>query len=711
MALDGETTEKGEKLDEHFVIRRIQNHVANAINAEDGDVTQVRQLAYARYMGELYGNEREGYSQFTTRDALDAVEWALPALMRIFTGGVRPVEFRPINERDVKQAKHETEVVHQWFSEGEDAGFMVIYSIIKDCLLYPNGYVNVSPSEQEVTDTIYDDAVPKDYIEFLEAQDAEVTIEATNEDGTADIVYTLKRTEKSIIVAPSPPDHTLVDHGWHKLSLDGCPFVCLREQKTYSDLRRMGFTEDQLEELGPDDEETWNDESVARYFYEDEQPDGQDDEDGIQADELYWTHDCYMHIDVDQDGISEPRHIFMVGCKILENEPCDFMPTIATTAIPQTHKHIGMGLVELVMDLQLLKTTLWRQLLDNVYRGNNQRKWVSQQALLPDNATMDAVLDGDTEIIPVRGRPGEAVMPEVNTPMIAEIGEVISQVDNMTPKRTGVAPDISLDPGVLEKATMGAFVGALEQASQRLELLARVIAETAIKPIFLKMHACARDHFDEPVEMEIAGQWVQAVPSQWRKRTKMKTNVGIGFNNKQVMLTLLESLLRLQREVLPFGLADEKKVYNTLVELIDQSNLGHAASFFLDPNDPGWKKPPPTKTAQDALAEAQAKALEAEAQRKDFEVKAKHDEAMAKIEAERDIAIETAKAKGAELNLKLMEHKLKVMQAEDARALNKSVITKNNRDKNAQDGPAEDSSADEYGASAKPKANGASAEA
>lgn len=700
MSMANSERNEGEPLDDKFIIRRIQNHVDNAINGEDGDVTNVRQNSYDRYMGMEYGNEREGYSRFTTREVLNAVEWALPALMRLFTGGVRPVSFKPVNAADVDQAKHETEVVSHWFYEGPEAGFLVIYSWIKDILLYPNGYVTVSPTEAEVSESEHHEMMPRVMLAMLEDEGAEVSIDAEYEDNpdVVDAIVTQKKLEKGIAVRPMPPDHMLIEHGWNQLNLDGCPFVCIREQKTYSDLRKDGYTADQLEDLGPqDDSETWNDEAVTRHFYEDESPDN--DNEGaydIQADETYWVHECYMHIDVDQDGISEPRKIVMVGCKILENEPCEFMPAVACTALPQTHKHIGMSIAEIVTDLQLLLTTLTRQLLDNIYKNNTSRKFIAQAAILTDNSTMDALLDGTSEVIPVRGNPNDAVMPEVTTPLVAEIGQVIEQVKDMVPARTGVAPDLTLDPSVLEKSTMGAFVGALDQASQRLELLARVVAECGLKPLFLKMHQALREHHNEATELEIAGQWVQVDPSKWKRRSIMNVNVGLGFNNKQMMLTLLESLLKLQKEVMPHGLTDPKLVYNTLSALIEQANLGDASTYFLDPKQPGWKAPPPQKDPAMIMAEAQAKALEAEAKRKDQEVKWKHEEVMAKIEADRAVAIEKARAEAAKLNIDLGKLKLDTRKTENERALNAAQITALNRDPKKAGEPAEDSSADEF---------------
>lgn len=700
-------------LDEKFILRRIQNHVDNAINAEDGDVTNVRQAMFARYMGDMYGNEREGYSKYRSREVLQAVEWALPSLMRVFLGGVKPVEFRASGPQDVDQAKLETDAVSYWFYQGEtdESGFMLLYTWLKDILLAPNGYVEVDMLEEAEEDSESFEGVNDAQIEALEAAAEEAgdevdieyersytgELEGVGEVALHDITVTTRGWKKRPLCRPIPPDCCLVDHDHATLDLDSAAFVAIRTERTYSDLLDAGYDADMLDDLGPgDDNDTWNDENVTRHFYADEDPDSSLDEYATKADRKFWVHRCWMRIDMDEDGRNELRHIVMAGCRILENEPADMQPVVAASAIPIPHKHIGMSYAEIVADLQELMTTLTRQLLDNIYKQNVQRTFISESALLSDNSTMDKMLDGRSEVIPVRGRPAEAVMPEVITPIVAEITGVLDQLKDQSQLRTGVAPQLSLDPSTLEKATMGAFVGALEQASQRLELLARLFAETGLKRVFQKLHHTLRKNFDKPQPVEIAGQWVEVDPSKWRKRGNIAVNVGLGFNNKQMMLTLLTQLLQIQKEALQIGVADAAKIYATLEKLIEQANLGHAGTYFLDPRQPGWKEPEQKPDPAALLAQAQVEALKREADRKDKESAAEI--ARKDRETEHKVAndAEAAEAKAAELNQRLIEWKGQSALVTAQIAEIKARITSLNRADKNQAEPAEDSSTDEF---------------
>lgn len=626
-------------LDDKHIIQRIAAQVERGINADDGEVTVVRQLMFERYLGQPYGNEREGYSKYITREVLNAVEWGLPALIRIFLGGQKPVEFRATSANDEDQAKHETDVVSHKFYDGSDefSGFLTLYSWFKDILMFPNGYVTVNMVEEEEDDISRyagledsDIDIIEDYLDENDI-DYEITVEKEYDerDGFGNVVklsdIVLRKTKmvKNIRVEPAPPDCVIIEHGYSKLNVDGARFSCVRAQYTRSELIRMGYSEDELDDARPDNlTSEFNSERTIRLFYSDEDPDdGADTLESDEAEEKFWRHECRMAIDFDEDGVSEYRRIVMIGAKIFENVPDDYQQIVAGTAVLMPHKHIGMAYAELVADLQELMTTLTRQLLDNIYKQNVPRTYISQAALKTDNSTMDAMLDGASEVVVVRGSPHESVMPEPIKPVIGEIISVIEQFRGDDQLRTGVAPQLTLDPSVLEKSTLGAFMGALEQASQRLELLARLLAETAIKPVFQKIHYLLRTYFDEEQDVKINGRWTKIKPSMWKKRSNMLVNVGLGFNNKQAMVTLLTTLLQIQKEALPEGLSDARKVYNTLVALIEQVNLGHATTYFNDPGEPGWQPPPKPEDPQMIVAKANAESLKRDADRRDQELK------------------------------------------------------------------------------------------
>ncbi len=136
----------------------------------------------------------------------------------------------------------------------------------------------------------------------------------------------------------------------------------------------------------------FSDERVARYP-NGEQPDQNNSLDfSMQTVEVY---ECYIRIDEDEDGIAELRRIVYCGSEILDDEECDHVPFHTICPIPIPHKFFGQSLADRAMDIQLIKSTVTRQMLDNLYLTNNARVGaVDGQVNLDDllNATPGGVI-------------------------------------------------------------------------------------------------------------------------------------------------------------------------------------------------------------------------------------------------------------------------------------------------------------------------------
>ena len=118
----------------------IETHRADSLGVEDGELSNERALALDRYHGRLYGNEMEGRSSVVSKDLSEAVDWVMPAIMRIFTQSGTIAEFGPVSQEDEYQAECETDYVNQVIMKDND-GWIALHDAIKDTLLLKNGYV------------------------------------------------------------------------------------------------------------------------------------------------------------------------------------------------------------------------------------------------------------------------------------------------------------------------------------------------------------------------------------------------------------------------------------------------------------------------------------------------------------------------------------------------------------------------------------------
>lgn len=640
---------KNKKMSDRQLVSFLGRKINASLNDEDGDLSDVRKENFNYYVGAEYGSEREGYSKYVSREVLETVEWALPSVLRVFLADDEIVCFDPVGPEDVQQAKQETAAANYYVMKSNRAqSFLALHHWMKDALMYPNGYLKCYVEEATRTDVGTVTGINEMGVQML-SEDPEVEIleqrervelvtqETPQGPQTQPIkVFDLKiRTTKQIMelrLAPVPPEECLVSHECTSLDLDEADFVCHRTRKSYTQLVEEGYDPDELDQVGSKDDNTWNDERVNRLFYEDEDP--QQAEEADPSMRLFWVHECYARVDFDGDGLGERRCITMIGDRIFDNYETNYQPMIALSSVLMQHKHTGMSFVDIVKDLQLLSSTLIRQLLDNIYKLNVGKKYFSEDSLTEDGSTIEAMLNTQAEWVPVRGPANMAVHPDQHQSVVGELLPVIQHVDAWRAARTGVQPEATLDGNALQEVRQDVFANAMDRASQRIEMLVRIFAETGWRMLMLKVHQLLRSHWDIPKMIQLNGQWINVDPQGWRDRTDLTVNVGLGFNTKHQIMGMLVQMLSMQKEAAGQGLADAPKIYTTLEKLTKATGLGDVRMYFTDPNDPNWKPPEPPPDPNLILAQAQAQALQQEQQRKMTELQIKAQEIQAKAQAE-----------------------------------------------------------------------------
>ena len=711
-----------------------------SMNDESGDISDDRKENFNYYIGAEYGNEREGYSSFVTREGLETIEWVLPSVLRVFLGGDKVVTFEPVGPEDEDQSDQETDITNYFVMKANkngEGGFLSLHHWMKDCLMYPNGYIKAWMEEKTHTDVgtvtgltpigvqmLVDD----DDVEILEQRTRmiQMPVEAPSAAPPAppqgaqgpppgpgqmpgatnnmmgnpapmspggqpnpndpppqmqgmppnvqpigpateemEVIDLKIRTTKKVMqlrIDPVPGEECLVDNDCVSLNLDEADFVCHRVRKPYTQLVNEGLDPDELDQIGLGEDYQWNDERVNRLFYDDEDPDAEDEDDPSMR--TFWVHECYAWFDNDGTGVAQHRRVLLIGDRIFENEETNYQPMIAMSAVLMQHKHTGMGYLDIMKDLQVLQSVLTRQLLDNIYKINVRRKVFSEDALTEDGSTMEAILNTQAEFIPVRGPAQAAFVPDQTQSIIGEILPVIQHFAERTAVRSGVTPESGVAANDLQEVRQEVFSNALDRASQRIEMLVRIFAETGYRQLMLKVHQLLRSHWDIERTVKIRGEWVDVDPQGWRDRTDMTVNVGLGYNTKSQQMGMLIQLLSLQKEALAGGLSDVSKIYNTLEKLINAGGLGDVRQYFVDPESPEYEEPQPQPDAQMLLAQAQAKALDQEQQRKAGEAQAKAQTDGQK--AHLDFAVKRAELAGeqADRALKARELDLKELELE-----------------------------------------------
>ena len=662
----------GQEMSEHQVLGFLGRKILQAMNDEDGDLSDNREENFNYYTGQEYGNERDGYSKYVTRETLETIEQVLPSVLRVFLSGDQIVAFDPVSPDDEDAAKQETDVTNYYVmkkNKSGEGGFLTLHHWLKDALMNPVGYIKAYMEELEKTTVGTVTGLTAEGVQYIVAdENIEILEQRSREESyiqqgvpTSIEVFDLKiRTTKNVMqlrIDPVPPEECLVDNDLTSLNLDDADFVCHRTQKSFSRLVNEGLDPDELNQVGQGENYQWNDERVNRLYYEDEDPDaGDEDDDSMRQ---FWVHECYAWFDYDGTGVAQHRRVLIIGDKVFDNEETDYQPFVALSSILMQHKHNGMSYIDIMKDLQLLLSTLTRQLLDSVYKANVGKQLISEDALTTDGSTMEALLNTQAEYVPVRGPAQMAMAPNPRQALAGELLPVIQHFTQARAMRTGVTPETAISANELQEVRQDVFMNAMEAASQRIEMLVRIIAETGMRWLMLKVHQLLRSHWDVETAVKLRGKWVNVDPTGWQDRTDMTVNVGLGFHTKHQLLGLLVQLLSMQKEAIAAGLATPEKIYNTLERIINAGGIGDVRMFFVDPNSPEYKPPEPQPDANMILAQAQAQALQQEQQRKQFEAQTSAQNQAQKVRADVASKAQDTQIKQTDQQIKLRDLALK----------------------------------------------------
>jgi hypothetical protein len=290
-------------------------------------------------------------------------------------------------------------------------------------------------------------------------------------------------------------------------------------------------------------------------------------------------------MDVDGDGITELWQVFYAGNQILEKEQVEDHPFAVAVPIPIPHRAIGSCPAEQVADLQFRKSVLVRQMLDNVYNTNYPRAAHSNKVDLDDLLTPRSAgtIEVDTDVGDVAGHLAWQAPPV----MIDGVLRAIEYTDSEREIRTGITRySQGLDGEALNKTATG-FKGIMDASQQRLDLIARLFAESVKRIFELTIENLAK-YQDTPMQLKIMGRPAEINPRDWSENIHCRIDVGIGAGDRQEKIANLAHILDRQQQYMASGLllADQPKMFNTLEKLIDEIGLKDADVYFNNPEIP-----------------------------------------------------------------------------------------------------------------------------
>lgn len=633
------------------------------------------------YHGRPFGNEKKGRSTAVSTDVRDVTLGQMPSLMRIFMGSEKTVEFRPRREDQVPAAEQMTRAVNHTIQE-DNEGFLEFYSWFKDALVRRLGVVKWWWEEDQRIEATQYTGLSERQLAMLQ-QDPSVQVEITDvrQSGPPPPPQV---GPQGVPVQGRPPlaiDATIYrteDEGRARFTaipseefiftpesrrVDSAPMVGHIREVPKDELIMMGIDEDLIDKKQGQLHRTISNEGLesARQINRSTALDR--DTSNLDKSQLPVPFgEIYAKIDLDGDGVAEVRRFECIGndWEIVNGEGLgeivDEVPFAVITPDPEPHTIIGLSNYDLVGDVQKIKSHAWRAMLDSLTLSVNPQ----QEVVEGEVNTKDLLNPEIGAFIRVR-KPG--MIREVKHSFVGpDVLPVLAAQDDMRENRTGFTKNASgLDSEHLQSTTQVAAAAHVTASQQRIELIARVFAETGVKKLYKGLMGLMVKHQNRPRMMRLSGNWVEVDPRVWDSTMDVSVNVALGQGTPQERLQTLSGIIATQRELMQSG-----SPLVTNVEL--RHSLGKAAELGGFPNDESFFRPwtvqheqqaqqaaaqqPPPPDPNMLLLQIESEKAKHEARMEELKLQLEQQKEVWKDDRERDkLARETA-LKEAELELK-----------------------------------------------------------
>ena len=588
---DGEE-EPDEEMSEEEFSAVVGSAIDDAADYIDQYVAPMREAATAYYRGDLFGNEEENRSTIVLTEVRDTVLQVLPSLLRVFTSAEKAVEFVPRSMEDVPMAEQATDYVNYVFYQ-DNNGFKVLYDAFKDALVRKTGIIHWRIDETTDVREYYFEKISLEQYQFLlndpelEVLEAEEKYIEEEQDGMmmppkAEYSIRVRKKEKQrkLVVEAVPPEEFLVSR--NARDIETSAYVGRRQLRPVSDLVAMGYDRDEIMEYAGSygDNFELNNEAFVRnpaiqpFLDSTNQPD-----DALLR--VYYV-ESYIRVDKDGDGIAELRRVCSVGeaAHVLHDEVIDEVPMALLCPDPEPHTVIGESLAEQVMDLQLIKSNILRNTLDSLAQIITPR-----MAVVEGQVNLDDVMNTEVGAV-IRQRAPGMVQPLTESFVGQQALGVMGYLDQIKSQRTGITPQSSgLNADILQSTTKAAVDLMTQGAEQRIELIARIFAETGIKRLFKGLLKAIIKFQDEPRIVRLRNQYVPVDPRYWDASMDVAVNVGLGNGNKAERLAVLMMILQKQQEAVQMmgplnPVANIMQMQNTMSDILTANDFKDVSRYF-----------------------------------------------------------------------------------------------------------------------------------
>ena len=610
-------------MDKGITNESLSELINRELNAADswsnGDLADQQAKALDYYYGQPFGDEEEGFSSVVTRDTLKTVEGIMPSLMKVFASGDTFVEFEPVGAEDVAEAQQATDYLNYVFDKRCD-GFSVLYTWFKDALLMKNGLVEVSWTQDEICDIQNFTAIEQIELDALESEEeVEIVHKEINEEDSNLYDITIRRTNnRGRPVVDCVPSSEFRIKARSK-SIKDSDFIARVQDVSIGSLIDYGFERDDISE--------GHGSSLIKNQVEDARFGDVEEPNDFSNDTVVEYIKAWVRTFDEEDEKMKLFEVHMVGNTVLEKTEVGEIPIINLSPIMMPHKFTGVSIADLVQDIQEIRSKMWRHTLDNLALSNAGR-----YAAVENQVNLQDLIDNR-----IGGIVREKVQGAVRQLPVPQLGNAtfpfLNELEKEREDRAGVSRMTQgLDAAALTSNTAATAVNQVMTAAQeKIQLIARIFAETGVKELFLQLYRLSRTNNSEVDIVKLRGRFVPVSPFDWKDRFDMTVTVGLGNQNKDQQLMHLNNISTMLQGIgsTRFGyLINAEHVHTLATEFIQNAGYKNSAKFIGDPREIQPPEAQPSADmvaaqgeAQKDMADAELKKVQAQAQQAESQMK------------------------------------------------------------------------------------------
>lgn len=577
----------GEEADK-ALLKSVQADIAEAEAYQQSIIEPTVRERYQIYYAdkEYYANKfpiLSKTSSLVSTDVADTIEWALPSLMKVFTGSDEVITVAGVTEEDDQNAEvMQSLLVYQL--QRQNKFFPILYNWMKDSLITGMGIIKCYWERTEGW-TPETQKLNTDALRLL----SQTGVEITNVQGP-DMMGDFMVTWNSPYYVKNSPkiENILVSEFLYSpdaKNLEDANFVAHRKKVTMSHLRQKekeGIYAN-VDMVKPDNGPTsWLSNQIEEAIGDNYTPLHKNNQ--YKAREEVTIYECYTKIDFNNDGILEDMIITIAGDVILRAEP-NYMgrhPFFAISPTKDPHRiWVKRSYAELIGELQDMKVALTRQIVQNIALTNDPKMILSEESI-----NISDYIEGRKVI---RKKPGASMGDVAMSMPVNQLSpqtfQFLEWLEGQKENRTGITRyNQGLDANSLNKTATG-ISAILGQSAQRLELIARMYAETGISELFRFMVSLNQKFVNQETVVRLTNKQLRISPDDLNGNFDLVVNAGISIATKESTILTLQTMLTalMQTQAAGIPIVTPQNIYNLFKKWIESAGFKNYNDYVTDP--------------------------------------------------------------------------------------------------------------------------------